>query len=192
MATLAAQLVRDARRASGLSQAALARYSQIDQSAVSRYEQGRHDPTLDTLTALLSSAGTRLVPVASRYPTVADVASEISEFARVSFEKAYRSFLVANDSLRSESPLNRVLLSAGRPVLTGEATLDAALAGIVEHYLGQDGSPLPDWVAEPERFLTSRWYVDDSRYGREHDPAQTPAALLRRGVILPAEGLDSA
>lgn len=189
---IAATLMRGARKKAGLSQTKLARYSGVDQSTISRYEKGEHDPSAETLGKLLASTGTQLVPVYSRYPTVASVATEIAERLTVRFDHAYRSFLVANDSLRAETPLNRILLSVQRPEPTGDARLDAALAGIVEYYLGWDDLPLPEWVNESDRFLSERWFVDDSAYGREHDPAQTPEPLLRRNVVLAADGLENA
>lgn len=57
---LAAELVR-ARVAAGLSQAQLATQLGIKQSAVARFESGRHMPSIDTLQAYASATGRRLV-----------------------------------------------------------------------------------------------------------------------------------
>ena len=189
----ASRLIRRARRESHLSQTQLAQTSGIKQSSISLYETGRRDPTTDTLDRLLSSTGSQLVAIKTRRPTVAAVAEQISaDVAEGRFDNAYRSFLVANDTLRAETALNRILLSAEEPASTGDARLDAALAGIVVYYLSPDGQPLPEWVDQSSRFVIEPWYVDDSVYGREYDPAQTPKALLERNVVLSEEGLTNA
>ena len=190
---IAADLVRSARRASGLSQDELAEYSGIDLSAISRYEKGRRDPCTRTLDRLLAATGVQLIAVASRRPTISAAARQIAaQLAEGRDDYAYRSFLVANDALRAETPLNRILLSVESPEPTGDLRLDAALAGIVEYYLGLDHSPLPEWVDEADRFLAELWYIDDSAYGRTHDPDLTPEPLLRRGVVLATDGLSNA
>jgi transcriptional regulator with XRE-family HTH domain len=64
--TFAAGLIRSARDMAGLTQAELAARAGVTQQAVSAYETGRMDPTLDTLTNLIDAAGlemrVRLVP----------------------------------------------------------------------------------------------------------------------------------
>ncbi|HEX8066790.1 MAG TPA: helix-turn-helix domain-containing protein [Thermoleophilaceae bacterium] len=53
-------VLRDARRAAGLSQAALAARSGTSQATVSAYESGRKQPSVDTLGRLLAATGARL------------------------------------------------------------------------------------------------------------------------------------
>ena len=57
----AVELVRQARRRAGLSQAELASRAGVSQPAVARVESGRHRPSLATLERLLSACGERLV-----------------------------------------------------------------------------------------------------------------------------------
>ncbi len=54
-------MIRDARVASGLSQAALADRLGTTQSAVSRWERGHDEPRLSTLESILRACGRRLV-----------------------------------------------------------------------------------------------------------------------------------
>lgn len=54
-------LIGDARRASGLSQAEVARLAGTSRPNVSAFERGRRSPTLDTLERLLAANGQRLV-----------------------------------------------------------------------------------------------------------------------------------
>jgi len=56
----AATLLREAREAAGLSQAALARRAGTSQPAVARYESGTASPSVRTLERLLHAAGQRL------------------------------------------------------------------------------------------------------------------------------------
>lgn len=56
----AAKLVREARRAAGLTQEELARRSRTSQSAIAAYESAAKVPTAETLSRLLQAAGFRL------------------------------------------------------------------------------------------------------------------------------------
>ncbi|WP_311242975.1 helix-turn-helix domain-containing protein [Microbacterium sp. WCS2018Hpa-23] len=53
----AAELIRYARRQSGLTQSALARLAGVTQSVVSEYENGRREPSFDAVDRLISAAG---------------------------------------------------------------------------------------------------------------------------------------
>ncbi|GAA1238228.1 putative nucleotidyltransferase/DNA-binding XRE family transcriptional regulator [Microbacterium phyllosphaerae] len=53
----AAELIRYARRQSGLTQSALARLAGVTQSVVSEYETGRREPSFDAVDRLISAAG---------------------------------------------------------------------------------------------------------------------------------------
>lgn len=55
-----AELLRVARRRSGLNQAELARRAGTSQPVISAYEHGRRDPTTRTLRRLVAAAGGRL------------------------------------------------------------------------------------------------------------------------------------
>lgn len=72
----AAELIRYARRQSGLTQSALARLAGVTQSVVSEYENGRREPSFDAVDRLISAAGL-VVEVAPR------TAEEQSERDRV-------------------------------------------------------------------------------------------------------------
>ena len=62
--TTAARLLIEARRSSGLSQAALARKAQIPRSVLNVYEHGKREPGADALATILQAAGfdLRLAP----------------------------------------------------------------------------------------------------------------------------------
>lgn len=58
--SVAAQLLAEARRRSGLSQAELARRAGVARSVVNAYERGTRQPGADALAALLDAAGFEL------------------------------------------------------------------------------------------------------------------------------------
>jgi transcriptional regulator with XRE-family HTH domain len=57
---LARELLRDARRDAGLTQAEVARRAGVRQPVVAAYEAGRREPTLPMLRKLLRAAGHRV------------------------------------------------------------------------------------------------------------------------------------
>lgn len=57
----ASALIRDARRAAGLTQSELARRAGTSQPAIARYERGAASPSVATLDRILRAAGQRLV-----------------------------------------------------------------------------------------------------------------------------------
>ncbi len=57
---MAGELLREARRRSGLSQTDLARRAHVAQSVISAYESGRREPSLTTLRRLVAATGQRL------------------------------------------------------------------------------------------------------------------------------------
>lgn len=63
----AAELLRLARRESGLTQAALAQLTGVPQSVISEYENGRREPSFGAVDRLLSAAGL-VVEVVPRAP----------------------------------------------------------------------------------------------------------------------------
>jgi predicted nucleotidyltransferase/DNA-binding XRE family transcriptional regulator len=56
----AGRMLRDARRAAGLTQAELARRAGLTQSVISAYESGRREPALSTLSRLVEATGAAL------------------------------------------------------------------------------------------------------------------------------------
>ena len=60
METSSGRLLREARTRAGLSQTDLARRAAVPQSVISEYEAGRRQPSLTTLSKLISATGHRL------------------------------------------------------------------------------------------------------------------------------------
>jgi len=94
-----AELLREARRAAGLSQAELARRAGTSQPAIARYESGAASPSVRTLERLLYALGRRLRLAAEPVGAPIAQASERMRHLRqerASIERAVRSIGARN------------------------------------------------------------------------------------------------
>lgn len=189
MPKVAAQLVRTARRSSGLTQRDLAGRAKVSGSAVADVERSAHDPGSDALERLLNASGHRLCAL----PTTSSPLAAWADFIyrelrspRRSHEVAFRALIGISDELAAATKPLRVALCVATPPPIGDDRYDAAIAGLAEHYLRKDRLPVPDWVNQPERFLAKPWLV--SRYS---DQSEIPQSLFRHGVWLSASDLAS-
>jgi hypothetical protein len=99
---------------------------------------------------------------------------------------AVRDFL----DVIGRAPANEIAaLITERPQPTGDARIDALLAGLAEHMSVIRDIACPRWVYEPIRFLDQFWFVSRVPGFRAMAIAQTPIALKRRGVFWPARSL---
>lgn len=80
---------------------------------------------------------------------------------------------------------------ATRPEPTGDARVDAALAGLAEHLARRDGWPVPGWVDEPGRDADG-WLVSGLPVFRDLAERETPPAFRRHGVLVTAGALARA
>jgi transcriptional regulator with XRE-family HTH domain len=78
----AATILRDARRRVHLTQAELADRAGTSQATLSAYENGRKQPSIDTLSRLLAATGSRLVAVPGRRPVTYPSAAQLAVSAR--------------------------------------------------------------------------------------------------------------
>jgi transcriptional regulator with XRE-family HTH domain len=77
-----AATLRGARRAAGLTQAELAARAGTSQATLSAYENGRKQPSVQTLSRLLAATGTRLVAQSGHLPVLQRSASDDARAAR--------------------------------------------------------------------------------------------------------------
>ena len=207
VSTVAARLLREARRRAGLSQAALARRAGTSQPTLSAYERGLKDPSAATLDRLLAAAGTALtgaagptttrgflraqggLPEAFRADRLADVARRVRDGEDVWL--ALREFLDGVALVADMAGAAHVqTLVTESPARVGEPQVDALLAGVAEHLAGVHGLDRPTWATEPWRFL-DRWCFPHRR--RAFDALairDAPAAFRRRGVFLDPSMLE--
>ena len=182
MAT-AASLVRISRKASKLTQLELAARARVDQSALSRIENGR-DADFGTVDRIIRGTGHRLIAVRTRRPDVATLVTDIARSLREGDKQlAIRDLIQLNDNLVAERGLLRGVLALVEPELTGLPTWDAAIAALVEWRLTEEKIPVPEWVHSPERTLSTLGVL-------ELDPADPPPTIgdvpnefLQHGVL---------
>ncbi|MGH3733445.1 MAG: helix-turn-helix domain-containing protein [Acidimicrobiales bacterium] len=184
-----AQLVREARRASNLTQQALADRSGVSQPSIADIERSAHDTRVENLSRLLGAAGHRIIAI----PTLAGTAAEWGDYIRAelnserrSEDAAFRSLIGLSDDLTSASVTIRSALCVTEPANTGDVRFDAAIAAVVDHHLSSADLPVPEWVQLPSRKLKNIW-----RVSRFTDDADVPPAFRRHGVHLAESELAS-
>lgn len=184
-----AQLVREARRGSGLSQRALATRAGLGQPALADIERSAHDTRGRQLERLVNAAGYQLAVLPTAAHSAADWADLIYQELRSrrrSDAVAFRALIGLSDDLTEASKAIRVALCVAPAAPCGDRRFDAAIAAIVDHHLSKDRLPLPEWVWEPSRVLATPWRVSPHA-----DPSDVPAAFRRHGVLLAASELES-
>lgn len=191
--TEAAALLRAARASAGLSQAEIVRRSGVDKSTISLIESGRRDPSVDKLDRLLRATGRRL----GIYPTTragaAEAGASIREYlALADHEGALRVFLRYSDNLAATVGVDRVMLAAIEPVLTGSDVWDAALAAVTSYWLERDRLPQPTWVEEAARTLPEPTPLIVHRWTSARSIRDVPEAFRRHRILVDESTLQSA
>lgn len=188
----AAALLREARKAAGLSQRQLAQLADTSQSAISAYEAGRREPTLPILDRMIRASGHRLGLSLEVDPgpfRLADVAGQLSTASddRRRMRLVFEFLRAAQED--GHPPL---LLVAREPERTGHARFDALLAAIAEDLCVRAGVEPPAWVHGRHRFLDGFWWVSDLPSARARALVHAPASYRRRGVMLDRHDLEAA
>ncbi|TFD07524.1 helix-turn-helix domain-containing protein [Cryobacterium sp. TMT1-66-1] len=213
-------LARAARAASGLSQSELSRRSGIAGSSLSLIENGKRDPTVSTLEALLNNTQHILVTIPTLRADAARIADQISaaladastsdaapvntalantSLANTAFGSvevantahAFRRFIQLADNLAAEAGATRVGLTLTEPAPTGSAHWDAAIAALCEYRLNADALPVPEWITAQVGNPDEPWQPKTTRYNILADQAEVPPEFLRRGILIEAATLVS-
>ena len=185
----ASTLLRASRLVSGITQKDLAALAKTSQPDISIIESGKRSPTVDTLERLLRQTGHRIIAV----PGVGADATETAERIAVarSRDAALRAFIDYSDSLAAAVGVDRIVLAVAEPHSTGSPTWDAALAALVDYWLGQSKLPKPAWISDPSRFLSEQTSPHLSDYDLEPNLASVPPEFRRRNVMLERSTLES-
>ncbi len=187
------ELVRDARRAAGLTQLELADRAGTAQPAIATYESGARTPNLATLERLLGACEHDVELIA--HPRVrrgsaslAELATTIEDDLQQGNERdALRLLFGFADDFRGSSRPGRISLLQDEPPPTGDARFDAALAGVAELFAAEAEIPAPDWVDGATRFVEPWWFVASRPTFDAYTLANTPALLARHGVFMARE-----
>jgi len=191
--TVAAELLRSARRYRGVAGRALARSARASQAGLLEVEQGDKDATSDRLDRLLRPLGYQLSVLPTRLGTAAAAAEDVFRVRDVGDEEtALRSVWQLAADLQAAEPALRVALCVAPPASTGAARFDALIAGVVDHILAEGGLPRPSWLSEPWRTLGEPWDVEPVPSLREAARSRTSDVLARHGVYLDVDELVNA
>lgn len=186
METVAASLVWQARSGAQLTQARLSLLSTIRQPNISRTERGSRDISVETLDRLVRAAGWRLAVLPTRSDTVASAAAAVAGAVRDGKPEQFlvRIVLQLADDLARENGAERVALTVSPPAPTGDARLDAFIAGVAECRLNEQRLPHPRWLADAAS-LEEPWTPAGVA------PTVPVVELVRRGVFLGQADLTS-
>ncbi len=191
-------IIRSARNAAGMTQAALAARAGTTQPAVAAYEAGSRTPNLATLSRLLDGCEHDLELVARPRvrrgaASLAELSPTISEDLSAERESdALRLLFGFADDFRGSSRPGRIALLAEEPPPTGDARFDAALAGLAELFAAEAGITAPAWVNGHLRFVEPWWFVASRPAFDAYTLANSPALLARHGVFMAREVFDRA
>jgi transcriptional regulator with XRE-family HTH domain len=144
-----ATLIKDSRRAAGMTQLQLANRAGTTQPAVAAYESGARTPTLATLERLLDACEHDLELLAR--PRVRRGAASLAQLAQTMAEDlgqggerdALRLLFGFADDFRASSRPGRIALLHEEPPPTGDARFDATLAGAAEFFAREESIPAP-------------------------------------------------
>ena len=191
-------VIRDARKAAGITQLELANRAGTAQPAVAAYESGGRTPSLATLERLLDACEYDIEVIAR--PRVRRGATSLAELAQTIKEDledgqerdAVRLLFGFADDFRGSSRPGKIALFADEPPGTGDARFDAALAGLAELFAAEAAIAPPAWVNGPERFVEPWWFVASRPAFHAYTLAHTPAVFARHGVFIAREVFDRA
>jgi transcriptional regulator with XRE-family HTH domain len=185
--------LRSARVSRGWDQTELAQRLGTSQSAISFIEGRRRAPRLDTVESWLSATHHRVVI----YPSVFADATETALAIDVALDagnrdRAWRALLDYSDGLAVCPPVECVLLAACAPPVSVEPTWAAALAAVTDWRLRDRALPVPEWVEEPQRSLSSAQPLVISDYDLTPALSDVPEEFQRRNLLVEAGALRSA
>ncbi len=191
-----ATLIRDARKAAGITQLELAGRAGTAQPAVAAYESGARTPSLATLERLLDACEYDVEVLAK--PRVRRGAASLAELAETIGEDleqgqerdGLRLLFGFADDFRGSPRAGRLALLRDEPPPTGDARFDAALAGVAELFAAEGAIVAPAWVNDPGRFVEPWWFVASRPEFHAYTLANTPAVLARHGVFMAREVFD--
>lgn len=184
--------LRRARHARGFTVRKLAELAGTSAAAISQIENGARGVSVERYSSLLSKTRNRLISLPTLANTAVEVAESIASFlAENDNQAAYREFISFSDSLRKQSPGIRVAITLVAPETTGSALYDAAIAALVEHWLSEASSPLPDWLENADLFLPELQHLREGIFGPTPEPEEVSAAFLRHNVLFPEIAMES-
>ena len=190
------ELILRARRASGLTQVAMAERAGTSQPTLAAYEAGRAEPRLDTLERLMEASDFELV-VTSRPKVrrgavpVSQVAQEVAALLPDEGQAAaWRRLLDVVDDFRGSPTAGKRWLVEDAPASCGDHSFDAAIAALAEFLCTEAGVAYPAWTEEPERFAEPWWFVSGLPGYEATALRDSPISFARHGIFVNEGALD--
>jgi transcriptional regulator with XRE-family HTH domain len=179
-------VLREARRAAGLSQRELARRAGTSSATLSRYESGAISPTVSTLDRLLRAC----LPRRRRWASLRELGPALAErLAEEGSRAAWRLVGEFLDDSNAADVRELVLSSRERPDETGDPRVDAVLASLAEHLCAERGLAPPGWTQE-SRECVPWWFVADHPGFVATALRESPMSFSRRGIFITAGALE--
>jgi transcriptional regulator with XRE-family HTH domain len=199
----ASAILRQLRRASGMTQRDLAAVAGVPQSTIAEVEAGRREPSLTLLSKIAESAGQsiaiELMPL-RRHSAVA-TANTIRDrlygaggeglSVDIREDGALRAVIDLKDALRRSSHEGFGALTSQAPGFVGDTRWDAFLAAIVEDEAARKAISPPRWTNDLKRFHRPFWYLSKNPRFHTWEIANSPGALIRHGVFAAEDELES-
>lgn len=185
-------VLREARVASGLSQAEVGRSAGVDQSMVSVYERDRREPTWPTFERLLQAAHAVPEVRSEALPPNALTLSGLGvRLAATREERRRRRLVLGFLVLYLDTPSrHRRALVVERPGATGSKQWDALLGAFAEHFAFHDAFDPPAWCTDADRFLATPWFWISLPSVRERALRHAPTSFRRRNVWIDRADLE--
>jgi transcriptional regulator with XRE-family HTH domain len=183
----AATLVLKIRTDADLSLRQLAEAAGLATSTVHRIEQGRLDPTTDTLRQITEAAGVRIEfkPEVDHAVSVVGLARSIAPDLAAgddTFPVRKAAELVHRFETADEATRKRMI--RGEPPLVGDARWDAFLGALGEWLAVRHQMPSPPWALTSRRYLRQGWWVTPMTSMHAWEYAGSPASFQTHGVYL--------
>ncbi len=191
-------MIREARRAAGLTQLEVAQRAHTAQPAVAAYESGGRTPNMATLERLLRACDHDVEVLARARvrrgaASLAELATTIAHDLQGDRESdAVRLLFGFADDFRGSSRPGRIALIREGPPTTGDARFDAALAGLAELFAAEGAIPAPRGSMARAASSSRGGSLASRPAFHAYVLAHTPALLARHGVFMAREVFDRA
>lgn len=189
VSTAPAQLVRDARFASGLSIRALAEQAGVAATTITRIESGRIDPTVGTLRDILHAAGRGLRLDAPRAARI-HLAELVGAWSRRAGEDRpdWTRLRTAIDHLTLHPEETDDAISPA-PQPSGSRMMDALLAGIADKLADDGHLARSTWTSAVPSLEDDTFLIPTTPRQRRAIRDATPSQLAARRLFIDAETL---
>ncbi|MHB8264160.1 MAG: helix-turn-helix domain-containing protein [Acidimicrobiales bacterium] len=205
-----AELVRRSRQRAGLSQSELARRSGVARTLINRYENGHLSPSIFSLARLLAACGETAFPIeevagaklrasrASKYEPHHELVDSIRVAKLIKSvhsepggqQMAFGAVRMWVHEFRCAPRWARLQIIEAEPDHI-DPRWDAVLAGTAEYLTLGEGTPVPAWAMEPDRFLDHAWFPIGLPSIRAMALRDAEISMKVRGVFVHAESLES-